>query len=112
MSDKWLDWIANRRFGGDKKNAEAAMQKLNEVRDRVLEAASIKEGDVVLDIGARDGLLGFGALSKVGQNGKVFFSDFSQSCIDVCREIYDSMESSNPAGFIVVPAQNLAGIQD
>jgi ubiquinone/menaquinone biosynthesis C-methylase UbiE len=111
-TDKWLDWIVNRRFGGDKKNAEASMAKLNQVRDKVIDSASIKEGDIVLDIGAGDGLIGFAALSLVGPNGKVIFSDISQSCVNACKEIYESMDSPNPAEFIVISTADLSLIQD
>jgi arsenite methyltransferase len=106
-TDKWLDWIVNRRYGGDKKQAEESMKQMNMLRDKIIGDASIKDGDIVLDIGTGDGLLGFGALEKVGPNGKVIFSDISESCVEACKEIYSSMESPNPAEFIVTPAQRL-----
>jgi arsenite methyltransferase len=56
-------------------------------RDRVLDNARIREGDVVLDVGCGDGLIGFGALERVGTAGRVVFSDVSQQLLDTCREI-------------------------
>jgi arsenite methyltransferase len=108
--DKWLDWIVNRRFGGDKKNAEESMKPLCEIRDKVVESASIREGDTVLDIGTGDGFLGFAALDKVGPEGKIIFSDVSADCINACREIYQSSVRPNPAEFLVSPAENLRTI--
>ncbi len=109
-SDKWLDWIVNRRFGGDKKIAENAMVHLNEIRDKVIESAAIREGDTVLDIGTGDGFLGFAALDKVGPKGKVIFSDVSSDCVNACKEIYSSIVNPSPAEFHVASAENLSVI--
>jgi ubiquinone/menaquinone biosynthesis C-methylase UbiE len=111
-NDKWLDWIVNRRFGGDKKIAEAAMVQLNEIRDKVIESASIRDGDTVLDIGTGDGFLGFAALDKVGSKGNVIFSDVSSDCVNACIEIYSSIINSNPSEFLVTSAVNLSAIPD
>ncbi|MFI5264977.1 MAG: class I SAM-dependent methyltransferase, partial [Candidatus Kapaibacterium sp.] len=110
--DKWLDWIVNRRFGGDKKIAEGAMVQLNQIREKIIESASIHEGDRVLDIGTGDGFLGFTALEIVGPKGKVIFSDVSSDCVEACREIYSSIASPHPAEFIVASAENLSPIED
>ncbi len=111
-NDKWLDWIVNRRFGGDKKIAEGAMVQLNQIRNKVLESASIHEGDTVLDIGTGDGFLGFAALEKVSAQGKVIFLDVSSDCVAACKEIYSSIPNPNPAEFIVALAENLSSIED
>src|SRR5579872_3248290 len=105
--DKWLDWITNRRYGGNKIIAEESVRQLSQIRDKILEGAKIREGDTVLDIGTGDGLLGFGALQKVGSTGKIIFSDVSESCVEACKEIYSSMQTPIPAEFIVTPAQKL-----
>src|SRR5712691_10928696 len=62
--DRWAEWILDRRFGGDPAAAEATLRKLGVVRDRVLDRAGIGESDVVLDVGAGDGLIAFGALAR------------------------------------------------
>jgi arsenite methyltransferase len=51
----------------------------------VLERAAIRAGDVVLGVGAGDGLIGFGALEQVGAPGRVIFSDISADLLDECR---------------------------
>jgi arsenite methyltransferase len=62
--DRWATWILERRFGGDAEQAERALHELGRVRERVLEGAAIQQGEVVLDVGAGDGLIAFGALSR------------------------------------------------
>jgi arsenite methyltransferase len=40
---------------------------------------------VVLDVGTGTGLVGFGALERVGPSGRVIFSDVSPALLDECR---------------------------
>ncbi len=54
-------------------------------RDSVLDRAALRSGDVVLDVGCGDGLIGFGALDRVGPNGQVIFSDISAELVAQCR---------------------------
>jgi arsenite methyltransferase len=89
VSDRWATWLAERRFGGSEE-ARAESQKLFDVfRRRVLQGARIAPGDLVLDIGCGEGLIGFGALDEVGEGGRVIFSDVSEDVLNVCRAIAD-----------------------
>jgi arsenite methyltransferase len=74
--DRWAEWLLNRRFGGVERREEF-IEGLIPWRDRVLGNAEVGEGDVLLDIGTGDGLIAFGALDLVGENGRVVFSDVS-----------------------------------
>jgi SAM-dependent methyltransferase len=55
------------------------------VRDWVLDHATPKSGETVLDVGCGDGLIAFEALERVGEQGMVIFSDISQDLLDRCR---------------------------
>jgi arsenite methyltransferase len=68
MTDRWAAWVLERRFG-DPKDAAHTRESLAPVRERVLEGAWIERGDVVLDVGAGDGLIALGALPLVGDEG-------------------------------------------
>ena len=57
---------------------------LDATRDRVLERAAIRDGETVLDVGAGDGWLTFGALPLVG-DAWVIAIDSSVSALDVLR---------------------------
>jgi ubiquinone/menaquinone biosynthesis C-methylase UbiE len=110
--DRWAAWILERRFGGDAEQAERALHELGRVRERVLEGAGIREGDVVLDVGAGDGLIAFGALPLVGESGRVIFSDVSQDLLDVSRGLASELEEGNRCEFVLARAEDLAQFAD
>lgn len=112
MPDPWADWILDRRFGGDPEQAEQAMLNLAPVRARVLEGADIREGDVVLDVGAGDGLIAFGALPLIGDSGKVIFSDVSQELLDVSRGLARELDALDRCEFVLARAEDLGPIAD
>ncbi len=63
--DRWAEWLLSRRHGNDAAVFERRLPNLHRFRDRVLDNAAIEPGDVILDIGAGDGLIGFGAMVPV-----------------------------------------------
>jgi len=73
----------------------------------VLENAEIREGDVVLDVGTGDGLIGFGALEFVGGSGRVIFSDVSEDLLDECRRIADELAAADRCEFLRASADDL-----
>jgi arsenite methyltransferase len=73
----------------------------------VLENADVHEGDVVLDIGAGNGLIGFGALELVGATGRVIFSDVSEDLLDECRRIADELGVTDRCEFLRASADDL-----
>ena len=110
--DRWAAWILEGRFGGDGEQAERALHELGRVRERVLEGAEVKDGDVVLDVGAGDGLIAFGALPLVGESGKVIFADVSQDLLDVSRGLASELEEGNRCEFVLARAEDLAPLAD
>jgi len=110
--DRWAAWVLDRRFGGDPEQAERAMRELRPVRDRVLEGAGVREGDVVLDVGAGDGLIAFGALPIVGESGKVIFSDVSQELLDVSRGLAEELDALGRCEFVLARAEDLGPLAD
>ena len=67
--DRWARWLLEQRHAGDQAELERQLPNLEEFRRRVLENADIHEGDVVLDVGTGNSLIGFGALGRWAQTG-------------------------------------------
>jgi arsenite methyltransferase len=110
--DRWAEWLLERRHGGDPAALERQLHDLYRFRDRVLENAAIREGDVVLDIGTGTGLIGFGALDLVGAVGRVVFSDVSRDLLDECRRIATELGVLSRCDFGLASADDLHGIDD
>jgi ubiquinone/menaquinone biosynthesis C-methylase UbiE len=75
----------------------------------VLDRAGLLPGDVVLDVGCGTGLIGFGALERLGPQGRVIFCDISQDLLDECRRTAGGDERCS---FVIAAAEDLAGIAD
>ena len=110
--DRWANWILETRFGGDEEQAQRDLAVLRSVRDRILDNASIREGDFLLDVGAGDGLVGFGAVDRVGPRGRVIFSDVSAELVERCKEIASQVGGETEFDFVIASAQDLAPVED
>jgi arsenite methyltransferase len=110
--DKWADWLLERRHGGDPAGLEQTKRQLAPVRDRVLDNAAVREGDVLLDVGCGDGLVGFGAIDRVGESGRVLFSDVSRALLDHARSLADEAGVSDRCEFVQARAEELSPFPD
>jgi arsenite methyltransferase len=109
--DKWSRWLAKTRFGGDQKAAELQMRGLTMLRKRLLKKAGLSEGKVVLDVGAGEGLIGFGALELVGATGRVIFSDISERLVEFTRTAAEQMGVLDRCSFVTAGAEDLSAIE-
>lgn len=112
MADPWATWLLKTRFGGDKDAERQGMGWLHTVRDRVLEGAAIEEGHTVLDVGCGDGLIGCGALERVGPRGRVIFSDISQDLLDAARLQTQGLGHDGISQFLLASADDLQALTD
>ena len=109
--DKWSEWVLQRSYGGDAEQKERALHFLRPVRDRVLRNARPVDGDVLLDVGTGDGLIGFGAVPLVG-SGHVIFSDISPDLLDACRTAAEQLGILDEVAFLRASADDLSAIED
>lgn len=107
-TDKWADWLLRNRDGGSADLRTQHARQLTAFRDGVLDRAAIQPGDTVLDVGTGTGLIGLGALDRVGPQGRVIFSDISAALLDECRRRADPDRSS----FVQAAADDLNPVPD
>jgi arsenite methyltransferase len=82
--DRWAEWLAERRFGGDPETRRRVLADLIAIREQVLDLAQVAERETLLDVGCGEGLIAFGALERGA--GSVIFSDISSDLLGFCRQ--------------------------
>jgi arsenite methyltransferase len=111
--DRWHRWLTDVRFGGDPAVREQLLTGLlYPIRETVLGKAKLQPGDTLLDVGAGDGLIAFGALERLGPDGRVIFSDISQDLLDHCRAAAAAEGLLDRSRFLLAAADSLAGVAD
>ena len=102
--------MLRRQHGGDEVKHTSESGFLNSVRDLVLDKAGISEGEVLLDVGTGDGLIAFGALDRLGENGRVIFSDLSQDLLNHCRMLAAEAEVLDRCRFVRASVDDLESV--
>lgn len=110
--DKWAAWLLHTRDGDDVEQHEKALEHLLPIRQRVLGNARISAGDTVLDVGAGDGLIAFGALDHVGADGHVILSDISGDLVAHAKAAAAELGSDERMSFVRATAEDLSPVPD
>ncbi len=108
--DRWAEWLAVRRFGGDADVRREFLEELARTRAKVLENAGLAAGETLLDVGCGDGLIAFGALDRGA--AEVIFSDISLDLLDECRSLAREMDVLGRCRFVQAAAEDLSPIAD
>jgi ubiquinone/menaquinone biosynthesis C-methylase UbiE len=108
--DKWAEWLAERRFGGDPETRRRFLTELTAWRDKVLDLAQVSEGETLLDVGCGEGLIAFGALERGA--GMVIFSDISSDLLEFCRQGASDLGVLDRCRFVEGSADDLRWIAD
>jgi arsenite methyltransferase len=77
-------------------------------RDEILDAASLKDGETLLDVGCGEGLVGFGALDR---GASVIFSDISIELVELCRQAAEELGVAERCRFVQASADDLSPIE-
>jgi arsenite methyltransferase len=111
--DRWHRWLLSGRTGGDAAVRERLLtESLHPWRTKILDNAALRPWDTLLDVGAGDGLIAFGALDRLSDSGRVIFSDISQDLLDHCREAAAAEGLLDRCHFVRAAADSLTGIGD
>lgn len=109
--DTWTAWLDDQRFSGGDQEARLK-QTLFEYRKTVLDNADLQRGATVLDVGAGDGLIAFGAANRVGADGTVVLADISRPVLAKARGVAAETGVDDRCEHIVAAAEELGAIED
>ena len=112
VQDKWASWVLERGHAGDAEQERSKLDHLRPIRDRILDNADLRPDDVLLDVGAGDGLIAFGALDRLGTSGRVIFNDISQDLVDHGRELAGQLGVVERCAFVQASADDLQPVAD
>lgn len=99
--------MLRRGTAGDK---EGWVNFLRPVRDRVLGNAQLSGGETLLDVGAGDGLIAFGALERMGAEGRIILSDVSQDLLEHTRSLAEQKGVAGRCRYLRAPATDLSAL--
>jgi ubiquinone/menaquinone biosynthesis C-methylase UbiE len=105
--DIWIQWLLNRRFGGDPQRMKMAMDRLYTLRDKVLSHINLENNGTLLDVGCGDGLIAFGVLEKF-ETSQVIFSDISDDLLNHVQRLAKEMNLQNRCQFLHASADDLS----
>jgi ubiquinone/menaquinone biosynthesis C-methylase UbiE len=106
--DRWAEWLAERRFGGDLETRHRFLSTLAATREQVLDRSQLAEGETLLDVGCGEGLIAFGGLERGAAT--VIFSDISTDLLDLCRQAAEEMGVLDRCRFVQASADDLSSI--
>ncbi|HEY9127689.1 MAG TPA: methyltransferase domain-containing protein [Acidobacteriaceae bacterium] len=85
---------------------------VDNIRNRVLDLAKLTEGHVLLDVGAGDGLIAFGAFERVGPTLSAIFCDISAPLLEHAEQRAIKLGLRDCCSFVKTGAEDLEGIAD
>jgi EmrB/QacA subfamily drug resistance transporter len=110
--DRWRRWLVDSRTGDDARQQHLLSTFLYPLRDELLNRAQIRPGETVLDVGTGAGLIGYGALDRVGPAGQVIFSDVSPDLLGHCQAAVIAEGLLDRSDFLQASADDLNGLKD
>ncbi|MBV9795014.1 MAG: DHA2 family efflux MFS transporter permease subunit [Actinobacteria bacterium] len=111
-ADRWRRWLVDSRSGDDAQHDHLLTTFLYPLRDELLNRAQIRPGEIVLDVGTGAGLIGYGALDRVGPGGRVIFSDVAPEMVGHCQAAITAEGMLDRSAFLVASADDLSVLPD
>ena len=114
-SDVWSEWLLHRRHGGHPKYEPVMRALVEGFRDRVLDGANLAPGMVLVDVGAGDGLIAFGAFERLGRLGRdlrAVLVDPSVPLLERAERRAAELGLGERCSFLNTSAEELRGVAD
>jgi arsenite methyltransferase len=110
--DVWSEWLLHRRHADDSAYERLVRTAIERFADRVLDGARLAPGMTVIDIGAGDGLVAFGAIDRIGPSLCVVLTDVSVPMLRHAESLATARGVRQQCTFLECSAENLESIPD
>jgi len=111
-TDSWSEWLLHRRYGDDPNHEPVLRGFVEQIRDRVLDGAAVSPGMVLVDVGAGEGLIAFGAFERVGPSMEAVLADVSAPLLKRSEELAVERGLRDRCTFLQTSAERLDGVTD
>ena len=111
-SDLWSEWLLHHRHADDPAYDRLVRSDIEQFADRVLDAAELKPGMTLADIGTGDGLVAFRAIERVGPSLRVVLTDLSNALLRHTENLALERNVRNQCTFYECAADQLKVIPD
>lgn len=111
-ADIWSEWILHNRTAGDAEYAKRVRADVAAYEDKVLAGAKLEAGNVLLDVGAGEGLLALRAIEQVGSSLQVILSDISKPLLAHAENLAQERGVREQCRFVQCSAEAMPEIAD
>ena len=110
--DRWSQWLLEVRHGRSADFRNKVTKAVDSIRDRLLDAARLKPGMTLLDIGTGDGLIPLGAIDRIGPTLRVIMTDASDALLAHAKAAVHKRGLQSQCTFMPCSADKLNRIAD
>lgn len=111
-ADLWSQWLLHGRHAGDAEFRKAVRALVGGYVERLLDGAHLAPGQVLVDVGAGEGLTAFRAIERTGASLRVWLTDTSEPILHHAAILAAERGVSNQCTFVRCAADRLEGIPD
>jgi arsenite methyltransferase len=111
-SDLWSEWLLHDRQADDPAYAAVVQAAVAGYADRVLDAAQLRAGMTLADVGAGEGVIAFRAIDRIGPSLQCVLTDVSRPMLRYAEAAALSRKVQDQCTFHECSADSLAALSD
>jgi ubiquinone/menaquinone biosynthesis C-methylase UbiE len=111
-TDLWSEWLLHRRHGDDPTYEPVVRRLVDRIRNRVLDGAGSFDDKTLIDVGAGDGNITFGAFERASGSMRAILVDISKPLLQHAEQRAIELGLRDRCTFLETSAERLDGVAD